>query len=47
MKFQSDAVPVSEVVTAFNQLQIEFAEMTHILTSAEVKYLKDTGRFAY
>lgn len=40
VKFQSDAVPVSEVVTAFNQLPVKFAEMTDTLTSSEIKYLK-------
>jgi Protein of unknown function (DUF 659)/hAT family C-terminal dimerisation region len=41
VKFQSDAVPVSEVVTSFNRLPIKFAEMVDILTQHEIKYLKD------
>jgi len=41
VKFQSDAVPVSEVVTAINQLPVKFAEMIDILTSAETKYLQE------
>jgi len=40
VKFQSDAVPISEVVTAFNQLPEKFEEMADI-TSAEITYLKD------
>lgn len=41
VKFQSDAVPISEVVTAFNQLPLKFAEMTDTLTSDEITYLQD------
>jgi len=47
VKFQSDAVPVSEVVTAFNQLPIKFAEMTDRLTSAEIKYLQELTAARY
>lgn len=41
VKFQSDAVPISEVVTTFNQLPEKFAEMTDTLTSAEITYLQN------
>lgn len=41
VKFQNDAVPVSEVVTAFNKLPAEFENMTDVLTTAESVYLKE------
>jgi len=43
VKFQGDNVPVSEVVTAFNQLPTKFAEMTDTLTSAEITYLQEVA----
>ena len=39
------AVPVSKVVTAFNQLPKKFAEMTDTLNSAEITYFAGSGIF--
>jgi len=49
VKFQSDGVPVSEVVTSFNELPKKFAQMTTYLTAAEIKYLGElsTRRFQF
>lgn len=49
VKFQSDGVPVSEVLTSFNKLPTQFAEMTDYLTAAEIKYLGElaTSRFQF
>jgi hypothetical protein len=49
VKFQSDSVPVSEVVTAFNNIPNEFQSLTAWLTAAEIKYLKQlaSNRFEF
>lgn len=49
VKFQSDSVPVSEVVTAFNNIPNEFQSLTAWLTAAEIKYLKQlaANRFEF
>ena len=46
---ESDSVPVSEVVTAFNNIPNEFQSLTAWLTAAEIKYLKQlaTNRFEF
>ena len=49
VKFQSDSVPVSKVVTAFNNITNEFQSLTAWLTTAKIKYFKQlaANRFEF